>query len=61
MKKIYCPLCGKHVATHDGRTKTPVISHCKDCKKRVIYHVEEDEIEVKNIPPRNCSSGMTFW
>lgn len=36
------------------------IARCNKCRKRVVYHAESGEIEVKDIPKRNCSSGMTF-
>lgn len=59
-KIIYCPRCGRKVATWDGRTSINLIVNCKKCKKRVVYHVSTGETEIKNIPPRKCSSGLTF-
>lgn len=61
LKTIYCPKCNRKVATYDSRSKSNVIVNCKKCRKRVVYHVENGEIEIKPIPPRNCSSGMTFY
>lgn len=57
---IHCPVCGRHVGTYDGRSTTNFISKCSKCRKRVIYHIDTGETEVKEIPKRNCSSGMTF-
>ena len=51
-KTIYCPKCGRKVGVYDGRSK--------NCNKRIVYHVDTGETEIKNIPKRNCSSGITF-
>lgn len=59
-KTIYCPKCGRKAATWDGRSTIPVIGRCKKCQKRVIYYPDNDETVIKDIPERNCSSGMTF-
>ena len=60
-KTIYCPKCGCRVAEWDVRSTINVIATCRKCRKRVIFHVDEGKIEVKNIPPRVTSSGMTFY
>lgn len=57
---IYCPKCKRKVAIYDGKSTINVIVNCKKCRKRVVYYVDTEEIEIKPIPPRNCSSGMTF-
>lgn len=59
-KTIYCTQCGRKVATYDGKSKINVIARCKKCRKRVVYHVDTGETEIKPIPQRKCSSGMTF-
>nr|DAI20843.1 MAG TPA: cysteine-rich protein [Bacteriophage sp.]DAW30546.1 MAG TPA: cysteine-rich protein [Bacteriophage sp.] len=38
----------------------PVIGRCKKCNKRVVYYVDNGETEIKDIPQRNCSSGVTY-
>lgn len=58
--KIFCPQCNSRVGTYDGRSTSSYITRCSKCRKRVIYHIDTDETEVKDIPKRNCSSGMTF-
>ena len=58
--KIFCPQCNSRVGTHDGRSTSNYIARCNRCKKRVIYHIDTGKTEVKNIPKRNCSSGVTF-
>lgn len=60
-KTIYCPRCKRKVSTWDGRSTMNVIANCKKCRMRVVYCVNTQKIEIKNIPPRNCSSGMTFY
>lgn len=58
--KIFCPQCNSHVGTYDGRSTINYIGRCNKCRKRVIYHIDTGKTEVKDIPKRNCSSGMTF-
>ena len=60
-KTIYCPECNRKVGTWDGRTKTPQIRRCKKCNKRIVYHPDGKETEIKKFPERSCSSGITFW
>lgn len=57
---IYCPKCKRKLGTHDGRSTIPKIIDCEKCQKRVVYHVDSGETEIKDIPQRNCSSGVTF-
>lgn len=57
---ILCPSCHRKVGTYDGKSTMDKIITCKRCKKLVIYRVETKETELKAIPPRACSSGMTF-
>ena len=57
---IYCPKCKRKLGTHDGRSTIPKIIDCRKCNKRVVYHVDSGETEIKDIPRRNCSSGVTF-
>lgn len=59
-KSINCPLCKKKVGTYDGRATINIISNCKKCKKRIVYHPETGLTEAKPIPPRYCSSGYEF-
>lgn len=59
-KTIYCPRCGHVVSHYDGRSKANVIANCRKCRKRIVYHIDTEETEIKAIPPRNTSSGMTF-
>lgn len=61
MKSIYCPICGRKVATYDGKSKTNVLSDCRKCNKRVVYSVDTDKTEAKKIPARGTSSGKTFY
>jgi hypothetical protein len=57
---IYCPKCHRKVGTYDGRSTMNKICKCKKCNKRVVYHAIGGKTEIKPIPLRNCSSGMTF-
>lgn len=58
--KIFCPQCNSHIGTHDGWSTMNHIARCNKCRKRIVYRIGTGETEVKNIPKRNCSSGMTF-
>lgn len=60
-KTIYCPKCGRKVATYDGKSTIDKIADCKKCHKRVIYRVTTGETELKDIPVRATSSGKTFY
>lgn len=60
-KTIYCPNCGRKVGTYDGQSTINFMANCRKCNKRVVYNVDIEKTEIKDIPPRNCSSGMTFY
>lgn len=59
-KIVYCPKCKRKVATWDGRSTIDVIVNCRKCNKRVIYRVATGETEIKIIPARGSSSGITI-
>ncbi len=59
-KETYCPQCNLKVGTYDGRSTINHICRCRNCNKRIVYHVDSGKVEVKEIPKRVCSSGMTF-
>ena len=52
-KTIYCPRCGRKVATWDGRSTFNISAKCKKCKKLVVYNVENE----KNRNQRNSAKG----
>jgi phage FluMu protein Com len=60
-KTIYCPKCKRIVAHYDGRSTINIITKCEKCRKRVVYHIDTDVTEIKDIPQRASSSGMTFY
>ena len=60
-KTIYFPKCGRKVATWDGRSTINIVDNCKKCRKRVIYHVDTEKTEIKDMPPRETSSGTRFY
>lgn len=60
-KTIYCPKCGRKVATWDGRSTININVKCKKCRKRIIYYPAKDIVEMKDIPERETSSGMRFY
>lgn len=59
-KTIYCPRCGRRVTEWDGKSTIHPMAKCKKCKKVVVYRIDTGKTEIKSIPLRNCSSGMTF-
>ena len=60
-KTIYCPKCGRKVATWDGRSTINISVRCKKCDKLVVYDVENEKTIIKEIPKRTTSSGMIFY
>ena len=60
-KIIYCPKCGRKVATWYGRSTNNILIKCKKCNKLVVYNVENENAEIKEIPQRVASSGMRFY
>lgn len=60
-KTIYCPKCGRKVATWDGKSKINIVVNCRNCYKRIVYNVDSGETAIKNIDKRNTSSGMTIY
>ena len=59
-KTIYCPRCGRKVGTWDGKSTMNPFFRCKKCKKQVVYHIDSGVSEIKKLPQRNTSSGMSF-
>ena len=59
-KTIYCPRCKRKIGIWDGRSTMNIALRCKKCRKRVIYHVDSGITEIKKLPQRNTSSGMSF-
>ena len=60
-KTIYCPKCGRKVATWDGRSTINISVKCKKCNKLVVYDIENEKVKIKEIPQRTTSSGMRFY
>ena len=60
-KTIYCPKCGRKVATWDGRSTINISVRCKKCDKLVVCDVESGNTKIKEIPQRTTSSGMRFY
>ena len=46
-KTIYCPKCGRKVATWDGRSTNNISVKCKKCNKLIVYDVESEEVKIK--------------
>lgn len=58
---VYCPKCKRKVGTWDGRSRMNVIVKCKKCNKIVAFRVDTMQTEIKDIPPRESSSGTRFY
>lgn len=58
---IYCPLCKRRVLTWDGHSQNNSVVNCKKCGKRIVFHPDTKEIEVKEPLPRDQASGMRFY
>lgn len=59
-RKIYCPRCGRKVATWDGKAKTNIDAKCRKCGKLIVFHPDTEEVERKDMPPR-VASGIRFY
>lgn len=60
-KTIYCPKCGRKVATWDRKSTNNIQVKCNKCKKLVIYEIDSEKTIIKDLPQRNQSSGMRFY
>ena len=60
-KTIYCPRCGRKVTTLDCSSANNISVKCKKCNKLVVYNVENENVEIKEIPQRETSSGLRFY
>jgi endogenous inhibitor of DNA gyrase (YacG/DUF329 family) len=58
---IYCPLCKRKVAVHDGRGTLYIDVKCGQCNKLVIYKPDTKETIVRRLPERATSSGLRFY
>lgn len=59
-KTIYCPKCFHKVAQWDGRSSNNIAVRCRKCNLLVEFDVKTQKTELKKLPPRKTSSGMTF-
>lgn len=58
--KVYCPECGRLVGECSKKSHIDKTYKCQKCNKMVVYHTESGECEIKKLPKREQSSGMTF-
>lgn len=58
--RVYCPGCGRLVGECSSKSHIDKTYKCRNCNKMVVYHTETGEREIKKLPKRNQSSGMTF-
>ena len=59
-RTIYCPNCHRKVGSYDGKSTMNKYIECRKCKKMICFYPENNAVEVKDIPKRVTSSGMTF-
>ena len=55
-KTIYCPRCGRKVATHDGRSTMNISVECRKCHKKVVFY--PDSTSDRRIRKRICSGRI---
>ena len=60
-KTIYCPKCGRKVATWDYKSSINIVVECRNCRKMVVYDVEKMDTRIKDMPVRAASSGLRFY
>lgn len=61
LRIIYCPKCGRKVTKWDGKSSINPVAKCRNCNKLVAHNINTGITEMKNIPERTTSSGMTFY
>lgn len=59
-QEVFCPLCNRKLGEWDGRASFDQFYKCRECQKRIIFRVDKKTTEYKELPKRNCSSGMNF-
>lgn len=59
-KKIYCPICGRKIATYDGKQTIDIKTKCNKCNKIITYYVASGSTVVSKVE-RTTSSGMRFY
>lgn len=57
---VTCPYCGTVVAHDDGRQEIDIVARCDRCRVRIVYSVTDGTKKDVPLPPRACSSGMTY-
>lgn len=57
---VLCPKCSKKIGSANIRVKGIQFYNCRTCNKRIWYHGDTGECEVKEMPQRQSSSGITF-
>lgn len=60
-KTIYCPKCGRKVATYDGRQTINPIGKCKKCNKLVEYNIMSRKTFFRKNIEMTSSAGKTFF
>ena len=58
--RVYCPGCGRLVGECSAKSHIDKTYKCRNCNKMVVYHTETGERDLKKLPKRAQSSGMTF-
>lgn len=59
-KPIFCPKCKGKLGEYDYKSTIPKVIDCRKCNRRVVYYMDIDKTEIKDIPPRNTASGKRF-
>ena len=60
-KKIYCPMCKRQVASHDGKSAANIEVKCIKCKKLVVFRPKNNSVEIRELPKRLTASGKRFY
>lgn len=57
---VLCPKCNKKIGSANPKVKGVQFYNCRNCQKRIWYHADSGECEVKDLPMRATSSGKIF-
>lgn len=60
-KNIDCPNCGFLLTTADKKDNRVRKMRCLGCRKWIWFIPKSDYFEIRDIPPRQTSSGVRFY
>lgn len=57
---VYCPSCKRKITSVSKERTTDLYTRCANCGKGIIYRIETQKVEKRQMLIRNTSSGKRF-